>query len=377
MRNLKRIFAVVVLAFSASTAFASGCPAVNDMVWTGSLSGVQGAITAAIMAMQKAFEALKVYNAQMMQGAVRIITSQTNASTNNSIQLNMSAKQARAGLDVEISNRKAVMQTLADFGPETGQGFDPCGEQKRSKDVAVAIGEAGTDMQEKVIREIDAGPGKYVADRGAVIADRYRQARTTYCTADEAKAGLCSAPGPMAGKDVDASNFFTTAAAGSDQDKAKTALLNHLFGVPQVALSKAAAATPTGQAFLEQKRQQDAVASVAQASLKTIQAWTTARSGSGSDAQSVLDALGAKINTYAGGNNHDAWATTLASQSERGLLISLAKMMATDLYMQELRYKSAEREEAIVATRLALHAGNAAQGDAQVQNGIVRSKVQP
>ncbi len=375
--NLALTKSVVALALagSATGAYAWGCPAVADSIWGTSVTGVQGAVMSAIAAMQRAMDALKTYNTQRLQGAVKVITAQTNASTNNSIQMAMSAKQARANLDVEIANRKAVMQTIADYSPETGQGFDPCGELQRSKNVAVAVGEAASDMQEKVIREIDAAPGRFVLDRGAVVADRFRQAKAIYCTADEARAGLCAAAGPMAGKDLDAGNFFASAPAGSDQDKAKSALLNHLFGVPHMALSKEAANTPSGQAYFEQKRQQDAIASVSQASLKSIQSWTTSRGGAGPDSQSVMDALSAKVNTYAGGANHDAWAKTLASQSERGLLVSLARMMATDLYMQNLRYQSAEREEAIVAARLALHASDLPAGDPKAQNADARAKV--
>ncbi|CAE6794867.1 hypothetical protein R70006_05024 [Paraburkholderia domus] len=367
---------VCTVLFSVTgLAVGSGCPAVVDSIWESGMSAAQGAVASSIVAMVQSVEGSEAFNAQRVQGALRVLNEQINTSSNNSSNVVLNAKQATANLQVEIDNRTQVMKAIDSYGPSTGQGFDPCGEQVRSQNVAVALGEASNDMQEKVTREIDAAPGRFVSSPGAVVAQRLQAVKSTYCTADEAKAGLCAAAAPMAGMDVSGANFFTSATAGSAQDTAKSAMLNNLFGVPDQALGASSAQLPAGQAYLDQKRSKDAIASVAAASLKTIQAWTSSRSGSGTDTQSVMDALASKVDTYAGGPNYDSWAQTQATQSQRGLLLELAKMLSTELYEDYLFYQSGERQEAIAAARVALHASDMPTGIDAIQAASVRSKV--
>ena len=128
---------------------------------------------------------------------------------------------------------------------------------------------------------------------------------------------------------------------------------------------------------MDQKRTTDAVGSVGMASLKTIQSWTEARGNSGgsTDSQSVIDALSSKVDTYSGGTDYDNWAQAQASQSERGLLIELAKMMALDLNMGYMEYQSLERREASAAARLALRANQMPNPETAVEASNARSMV--
>lgn len=377
MRKLKKAVVGVTLLCTSGVVVATGCPAVVDSVWQSGMTAAQGTISGALQGMVTSVSQARSQNLQRIVSAIKVLAEQINTSSNNSVQVNLQAKQAAASVQADIYTYKAMSQTLVDFDPVTGQGYNPCVEEQKSKNLAVALGEADTDMQEKVIREIDAAPGRFVADRGAVIAQRMRDASSLYCTADEAAAGLCSAPGSMAGKDVDATNFFTSSASGTPQSNAKSALLNNMFGLPYSAMPASAAKTSVGTAFMDQKRSQDAYSSVAQASLKNIQSWTEARSDSGgsTDNQSVLDALRSKVETYSGGGDYDQWAQAQASQSERGLLVEMAKMMALDLSMEYMEYQSTERKEATVAARLALHASQMPSPDQAVQASNARMKV--
>ncbi|TKC90171.1 hypothetical protein FAZ69_08470 [Trinickia terrae] len=376
-RTLKKTVAGMTLLSFAGVVAASGCPAVADSIWEEGMVAAGGAMTSAITGMVNAVSAERSYNLQRVTGALKVLAEQINSSANNSNSQLRSAKEAAASVQADIYNFKGISKALFDYGPRTGQGYNPCVEQDRSKNLNVALGEASNDMQEKVIREIDAAPGAFVPDRGVAIAQRMRDAANLYCTPGDAAAGLCSAPGPMAGKDLDASNFFASAPGGSTQSNAKSALLNNLFGLPAVALPASAVATPVGQAFLDQKRTSDAVNSVAQASLKSIQSWTEARSSTGgaTDNQSVLDALSSKVDTYAGGADYDNWAAAQTSQSERGLLVELAKMEALDLSMGYMEYQSEERREAAAAAKLALMAGQMPNSDATAQAALARSRV--
>jgi hypothetical protein len=376
-RTLKKSIVGLTLLSFAGAVVASGCPAVVDSVWRAGLASAQSSITAALNGMVNAIGTERAFNLQRITGALRVLNEQINSSANNSNQQMLAAKQASASVQTDIYNYKAISTTLLDYDPVTGQGYNPCVEQDRSKNINIALGEASNDMQEKVIREIDAAPGAFVPSRGAVIAQRMKDASNLYCTADEVASGLCSTPGSMAGKDLDPANFFTSALGGSPQSNAKSALLNNMFGLPAVALPASAVSTPVGQAFLDEKRTSDAVNSVAQASLKSIQSWTESRSSTGgsTDSQSVLDALSSKVDTYAGGADYDNWATSQASQSERGLLLELAKMEALDLSMGYMEYQSEERREASEAAKLALMARQMPDSDAAAQAAMARARV--
>lgn len=374
-------FAVGLSLLSASGLAAGwGCPAVIDSVWMTGVATAQTTVESAIGGMYEAVTAARTYNGTRVQSALKVLAQQINASSEKQSSVNLGAKQGLASVLTELSQRKAVHNTMMDFNAATGQGYDPCGEVQRSQSVAVAIGEAGRDMTDKVIRELDAAPGRVTKDVSGVFARRLQDAKGVYCTAEEAAAGLCGSAGQYAGLDVDAANFFASSDVNSPQTAAKSALLNHLYGAPRAAISAETAKTPAGQAYLDAKRSEDAIRSVSQASLKGIQAWTERR-GDGAAGQSVLDALQQKIGTYAGGDNYEEWAKNKAAQSERGLLVEYAKMTATELYLLHEQYQQAERMEATTAAWLALKARTsgtatvASAGSQQAQDAAARAKV--
>ncbi|WP_432263042.1 hypothetical protein [Cupriavidus sp. TMH.W2] len=364
-----------------------GCPAVVDSIWQAGIAASATTVSGSLAAMLESYAASRTLNGMRVQSALKILAQQINVSTEKDTTVNLAAKQGLSSVMADLSQREAVHNTMLDFNASTGQGFDPCGEVRRSQSVAVAIGEAATDMQTKVIRELDTAPGRVVKDQAPIYARRLQDAKGIYCTAAEAAAGLCASAGQYAGFDVDASNFFASADANSPQTTAKNAFLNNIFGAPRSAISAETAKTPAGQAYLEAKRSEDAIRSVSQASLKGIQAWTERR-GDGEAGQSVLDALQAKVGTYAGGDNYEEWAKSKAAMSSRGLLVELAKMEATGLNMLYETYQAAGRTEALTAAWLAAstrtggvsgRAGAAAVSDSASQRAnesAARAKVQ-
>lgn len=358
-RAHKAIVAVCLLAASGVAA-GWGCPPVIDAVWVAGVNAAEDTVGAAIKAASEAIGTARVMNIERVQSALKVLTKQMALSADQQAAVEIAAKKGQAEYLNELANRKAIFETTLDYSMATGQGFDPCGELARSKNVALAVGEANHDMQEKVIREIDAAPGRLVANQASVVNDRINLARTTYCTADEARMGVCQGAGPMAGKDVDVANFFTSYDEGTPQTNAKDALLNYMYGLPYQTLPKDVATSPQGQAFMDAKRNEDAFSSVSAASLKTIQSWTEGRVDGSAHSDSVLDALAKKVDTYAGGDNYAEWEKTQASQSERGLLVEYAKMSATELYMLDLEYQQQGRIEANIAALQALHARGAA-----------------
>lgn len=347
-----------LLAFSAAAA-AAYCPAVIDSVWEAGVQAAGAALESSLVTMSQSIANTRKFNLERVQSALRVVVKQINVSTDKLIATETGAKQGSAVYAATLSNRKAVFNTMLQYNSATGQGFDPCAELKRSQDVAVAIGEANSDMQEKVIRELDAAPGRLVASRADLIYKRINDAKKLYCTPAEAKMGLCTVAA-LPGADVDAGNFFANSTRGSAESNGKSALLNNMYGVPYETIPKAAADTPAGRAFLEAKRNEDAYRSVSQASLKAVQSWT--ESSSTDKGGSVLGALEKKIGTYSGGENYAAWEKSKTSQSERGLLVEYAKMAAAELFMLHSEYQQTERIESQIATWQAMHARAMASG---------------
>jgi len=365
----------VLLAVSG-VATAAGCPAVVDSIWMLAINAAGTTIGAGVTGLVETVSSTRVLNLQRVQSSLRVLAKQIDATSNKQTAVEIGAKQATSSVMADLYQRKAVFTTMLDYNRLTGQGFDPCGELTRSQNIAVAMGEANSDMREKVLRELDAAPGRMVKDQSAVVSQRLKDASNLFCTADEVKAGVCSTKSAMAGKDVDASHFFTSFHNQSEQGAAKSALLNNMYGVPHQAPPKEAANSAAGQSFFDAKRNEDAVRSVSQASMKAIQSWTESRGSGPNVSDSVLDALSKKVDTYSGGENYKAWEHNKLSQSERGLLVEYAKMKAAELYMLNVEYQQAERIEANMATLLALQVrAIPSNSDSKVQAAVAQAKV--
>lgn len=368
---------VVGAALLSISGFAAGwgCPPVIDSVWQAGVTAAQTTISGGILGMAETLAATRLLNLERVLSAIRVLAKQVSTTAEQQVATDIAAKKGAASYLSELSTRKAIFNTMVEYSAATGQGFDPCGELKRTQNIAVAIGEANRDLQEKVIRELDSAPGRVVRDQAAVINQRMSTAKSLYCTEHEAAMGLCSRAGVLAGKDVDASNFFASYHVDAPENRAKSALLNNMYGIPYQTIPRELAATPSGQAFLEAKRNEDAIRSVSQASMKAIQSWTEARGNGSVGSDSVLDALGKKVGTYAGGTNYDAWERDKMTQSERGLLVEYAKMAAAELYMLHMEYQQYERMEANIAAWQALQARRSVTGEQYAQAAAARAKV--
>lgn len=373
-QRAKKIVVGLTILTITGEAVARGCPPVFDSVWESAMTTANTTISGAIKLMEGTISTKQAANLMRIQSALRVTAKQIEVSSEKQAATEVASKQAGANYMVELSNRKAVLETAMEYNAATGQGFDPCGEQRRSRNVAVALGEANANVPDRVMSEIDSAPGRLTHNQGDVVAKRLAESRTLYCTADQAKTGFCSQSGNLAGMDVDAGHFFTTYQVGTPEAKAKSALLNNVYGIPYLAPDKALMNPKSAPAFFEAKRVEDGFRSISQTSMKTLQAWTESRPGS----DSVIGSIAAKIGTYAGGNNYLEWEKKKSSESEHGLLVELAKMRAFELYMRNLEYQQLERQEANIAAVLALSARTMRAEDGSKSSGWAaqRSKVQ-
>lgn len=371
---LKKTVVGISMMFTAGFSVAAGCPAVVDSIWQSSISAAEETVSAAIEGMVQTVSTQRMVNLGRIQSAIKVLTKQVELTNEKISVTDTTAKQAAANFAGEVQTRKNVFLTMMEYNPATGQGYDPCGELKKTQEIAIALGEANSNMQGKVLAEIDTAPGKISRDPGATVLRRITDAKGKYCTPDEVKSGFCATAGTLAGKDVDAAHFFTTAATGSDAIKAKNDMLNHMYGVPYKAPAANMAKSQGAASFWEAKRNEDAYRSISQASMKAIQSWTEINDGTG---DSVLGAIAKKVATYAGGENYQAWEVSKTSQSEHGLLVDYAKMNALDLWMMNLEYQQAERMEANLAAMLAIRARGMGGSDQAAAAAGVRSKVTP
>lgn len=345
--DVRKMGVCAALLVTSGAAIGYGCPPVIDTVWQAAIELAASTISSAIVAGNESITEANSFNLERISSALSVTTKQTSISSDKEVATDISVKKAVEVAAADASTYKAMFNTIMDYNAATGQGVDPCGNLRRAQTVATAIGEANSDMREKVLREIDNASGSFISDAtavGTMLAKRVSDAKSKYTE------------GPLAGRDVDAPNFFTTANTTSGENQAKSTLLNYMYGVPYPAPNKETMVSPSGKAFLEAKRSEDAFRSVSQASFKTIQSWTESRGTPSSPQPSVLDAIAQKVAVYSGGDNYDAWEQGLASQGERGLLVEYAKMAATELYLLHTEYQQMERIEANVAALLAMRA---------------------
>jgi hypothetical protein len=364
--RVKRLAVALAAAMICGEATATGCPPVFDNIYIDSfVSGISSMIDS-ISSLVSGVGWQAMYNSQREMSGLKVLTKQISGSSEKEIIAMNQSMQGLATTVISQQTSEDVQKVYADYGTATGQGYDPCGEQ--TKALAVTGGYANTQNVTSAVRgSIDAAPGVW-KDRTAAMTTRVNDHRQSYCTADEVKAGMCQTVGSNPGQDLTFSTFMVTATQGSVEDRAKDAFVNHVFGLPDQPFDPKNAKTPEVQAQMRDKMMRDGYRTIAATSFKSIQAMSTANPNATNPTNnngyvattSFLDALDQKIDQYAGGANYLQWEKTLAIQSDRGLLVDLAKMAAFKLYLTSVEYDQYERMEANLAGLLSLE--NRARG---------------
>ena len=133
--NARLLKTSVCVSLLTASGFAAGwgCPAVVDPIWQGGIAAAATSMTGAVAAMVESVSTSRVLNAMRLQAAFKILAQQVSSTTDKQISVDLGAKQGMASVLTELSQRKAVHNTMMDFNAATGQGFDPCGETSRSQ----------------------------------------------------------------------------------------------------------------------------------------------------------------------------------------------------------------------------------------------------
>ncbi len=263
------------------------------------------------------------------------------------------------------------------FNPATGQGYDPCGTLAKNKTLTQAFTTVPS-MARTTLAALDVAPGKVSIARDNAVVDRLTEHRKKFCSAEEAKAGLCTVS-ELPGGDMNAALLFEPASPGSLKAQARRAYIQNVVGAPATVPSTVASAgAAVREPLMVAVAQQSAMMSIPAYSLAMIDAANTqSPEYGGKSANQVLDL---RVNQYFGGAEAKEWSGSMARQSTRGLLVENAKMAGMQSWVRQRQYDQGERIEANLAALLAITAKRTGTDPAleyaRARRGVVRGVVQ-
>ena len=234
-----------------------------------------------------------------------------------------------------------MASTYLDFNPATGQGFQPCLVTAKNRTLDGAFNALGVVVKRNVAA-LDVAPGRLVESTGAAMAQRLGNHRAKFCSQAEANAGLCSLS-ELPGGDTNGSLLFEPTDPGSLKQQAQQAYMQHVMGAPDQSIAKEAGGSPAGQQYMVIKNSKDALLSIPQYSMSTIQAANTKSAELGN--KSPNEVLKLRVNQYFGGKEAQDWSKALTAQSERGLMVEAVKMGGLEVWLHQKQYEQNQRLE--------------------------------
>lgn len=314
----------------------------------------QKALIGSVAAVDKTLSATLKFYSERINGAVAVLVKQKAVAANQISEANRASAESVATSMKVLSTTERIKTARFDYGPEFGQGYNPCRVYEYRNLIANREGDMQAERNERVMSEVHAAPGRY-ADPIAAQKAMLDEHREKFCTQDQVNSGMCQHVGEMAGASLNAATLFEPAMESDKLNAAKVAFVNNLVGLPDAPLPPAAGTTVAAASYLLAKTRKDALMSPALASLKEIQLeYTGVETGhSGSDIP-MAKRIQNEVTRYMGNNpEYKEWVKRMAAQNEHGLLEENLKMKALDLVIQEKQYRQYERMEAMLATLVA------------------------
>jgi hypothetical protein len=368
VRNQRRVMIATAIALTSGLAFAQFCPPQYQENFVQPMfQNATGAIEAEISSVDSALSSeLELYS-QRINSAVAVLTKQKALAANQIADANRTAAQTTATALNALSQAERVKDARFEYGPEFGQGYQPCAIYAERNLIANRDAEMGEERRVRVMSELVSAPGRYT-DPVQAEQIRAQEHRQYFCTEDQVKSGMCDSVGPMAGASVTAATLFQPVMEADSLYRAKVAFGNNLMGPPDAPVPAAAAGSPAAVTYALAKAQKDALVSPALASLKEIQLeYTGVDAAHGGSDIPMAVRLEREVQRYLGNTaDYDAWTKAMAGQNTRGLLVELLKEKALDLVLLERQYRQYERMEANLATLVAGQLRNDSQRAAAV-----------
>lgn len=325
------------VAVSTPAYAACGCLPVQSAVWQMAQQEIYASQKAV---MSKGFIDLNFQWRNLMQSmtsSLKIVTKQVELASEKRSNSNEKLMETLAQVDRDLAVSKGTYQTLRDYGP-LGQGHDPCEQLKRQRDINESIGNANDEVKAIQHQAVAAAPGKYA--NPAATTSAWATARSeVYCRPELAAKGYCTARPGSEGRDTNPSVIFDQ--YGSADNAAAIQYINYFAGVPNATPPKDIAKTADAMAYMEAKRQRDALASPALHSVATIKAW--------SSPDGPMKQLDTRVGQFIGGDGYKQFKVYVHSGEPRGLLVQYAKMAALELQMRYMQYEQLQRMETSLA----------------------------
>ncbi|MGN7126783.1 hypothetical protein [Methylorubrum thiocyanatum] len=319
------LFAAAIPA--AAPAIAQSC-LVTDPLWFAGHAKSKGVLNTAITSMGTAISTQRGLTAEMLLSAMKVQTAQV--ATNGERETNVVSQthQAVAATLSQVAQRRALVEAREQYAYETGQGVNACAAINLMQDTNEAVANV-TMIGRSLYRDLDVAPGRNTPVHEAT-RERLR---------DPTKADAAVLLDPDA----------------SDDDR--KAVIQAMAGLP---MPKPSPGMPGSEADLTmlRARRVEALRSPALVSLSAVRAMSRAEGHEvGSAATSPLKQLDALVAQYGGGPGYEAWSAALAGQSERGLLLELARLRSMSLTLRQQLIEQQARTTAVFGTLLATQAG--------------------
>jgi hypothetical protein len=256
----------------------------------------------------------------------------------------------------------ALATTILDYNPSTGQGYQPCVVGAANRTLDAAFGGLGATAK-TTVASLDVAPGTMVTSTGSALAKRLADHRANFCSQAEADAGLCTVSA-LPGGDVNGALLFEATSPGSLQQQAQQDYLQHVLGAPDPIIPAAAGQAAAGQQYMLAKNTKDALLSIPAYSLSMVRAANTQSPDMGN--KSPNEVLTLRVDQYFGGQEAQQWSNSLASQSERGLMVEAVKMSGLEVWLHHQQYQQNQRLELNLAA-LAIAAAEQAKVNVDVK----------
>jgi hypothetical protein len=373
VRALVRLFAtfrvqmavVASALISSSSAYAYYCPDFMDEMVTPNITLVAEALVADVMAVDASLSELLEYYSERTLSAIAVLTKQKALVANqvgNSSRVQ--SQQIATGLGTLRTNarQKAVR---VDYGPEFGQGYDPCQTYTQRQIITGRDADMGHELRGRVASEVYAAPGVYrdhAQSRKLLL-----EAHQPFCTQDQVNAGLCRSVGALPSASLNASTLFSPAMGAEDLYKAKSAYINNVVGMADPPVVEGAGGNAASGAYVMGKGSKDAVVSPAIVTLKEIQLFNSGVEGAHSGTELPLSILFQnEVDRYAGDSpEYDNWSKKMAAQSQRGAMVEVLKIEALRLALAGKKLEALDRQEAMLAALVAIEARKGQEKETQ------------
>ena len=353
MNKLKKIM-LGTFFFSAFEAYAAYCPPQYQETWV--LPMFQNStlvMNSALATVDAQLSALMKFNNQRVLSALSVLTKQKALSGNIVADTERKATQQVAnGLKI-LSAFKQVKNARLEYGIEFGQGYNPCRVSHERNEISIKSGDVSQRVN-SIVKDLYAAPGKFVGDPSESKQQLIRDI-SNYCTPSHVESGLCKTVGKYPGLALNASILFTSDGVGSEYEPARTTFIKTIVGLPDAAIPKNQANSPSAQRYALEKQNKDALISPALAALANIQSnYSSIKHGDEHANKSIMALYRDQVKRYFGDSEENLkWNKVLTAQTPRGLLIEQVKMKALTLSLQAKQYKEYEIMEGQIAALLA------------------------